>query len=184
MKPKRRQRLILILTLVVGVGIAVGLVLNAFRNNLLFFYSPSQVAEGDSPAGRNFRIGGLVVKGSVHHASDGLTVHFVLTDYAKSIPVVYKGILPDLFREGQGIVAMGRIDSHGQFVAQEVLAKHDAKYMPPEVASALKQARAKDGSAGGGAAGKAPAASPVAARGSGDSTKPAPVEHAAARGTL
>ncbi|HKK05334.1 MAG TPA: cytochrome c maturation protein CcmE [Gammaproteobacteria bacterium] len=147
MNPKRRRRLILIVTLVMGVGIAVGLVLNAFRDNLLFFYSPSQIAKGESPQGRNFRVGGLVVKGSVHHERDGLTVHFVLTDYAKSIPVVYKGILPDLFREGQGIVATGRIDSHGEFVAQEVLAKHDSKYMPPEVASALKQARAKDGAA-------------------------------------
>lgn len=183
MKPKRRQRLILIVTLVVGVGIAVGLVLNAFRNNLLFFYSPSQVAKGESPAGRNFRIGGLVVKGSVHHASDGLTVHFVLTDYAKSIPVVYKGILPDLFREGQGIVAMGRVDGQGEFVAQEVLAKHDAKYMPPEVASALKQARVRDRAAGDGNARRAPAPSPVA---TGDSR--APTEPSAAktpaRGTL
>jgi len=178
MNPKRRQRLILIITLVVGVGIAVGLVLNAFRNNLLFFYSPSQVAKGESPAGRNFRIGGLVVKGSVKHASDGLTVHFVLTDYAKSIPVVYKGILPDLFREGQGIVAMGRIDSHGEFVAQEVLAKHDSKYMPPEVASALKQARAKDG-----AAGKASAPSTVAKGGASASGKPA-LDDTTARGTL
>ncbi len=143
MTPKRKQRLILVTLLVAGIGSATALALYAFSQNLLYFYTPSQIAAGEAPKGRQFRVGGLVVDGSVKHESDGLTVHFELTDTAKTIPLVYKGLLPDLFREGQGIVAQGSVDSDGLFRAEEVLAKHDEKYMPPDVAYALKAAAAE-----------------------------------------
>ena len=123
-----------------GLGIAAALVLNAFQSNLVFFLTPSQVVANEAPHGRNFRIGGLVEAGSVTRAKDGLTVRFNVTDTAKTIPVVYVGILPDLFREGKGVVAQGRIDGDGVFKASEVLAKHDENYMPPEAAEALKKA--------------------------------------------
>lgn len=139
MTDRQRQRLIFAIVFVAGIGTAVGLFSYAFRQNLLYFYSPTQVAAGDAPAGHAFRVGGLVMKGSIKH--DGLTTHFVVTDTAKTIPVVYTGVLPDLFREGQGVVAEGRINSHGVFVATQVLAKHDSRYMPPQVARALKAAR-------------------------------------------
>ncbi len=142
MNPKRKKRMLLVTFLVLGIGTATALALNAFRQNLLYFYTPTQVAAGEAPQNRAFRVGGLVTNGSVQRESDGLTVHFVVTDTAQSVPITYKGILPDLFREGQGIVAMGRLNENGQFIADEVLAKHDEKYMPPEVASALKSARA------------------------------------------
>jgi cytochrome c-type biogenesis protein CcmE len=125
-----------------GITVAATLALNAFRQNLLFFFSPSQIAAGDAPKDRAFRIGGLVTVGSVRREQDGVTVHFVLTDTVESTPVVYQGILPDLFREGQGIVAQGRLRADGTFEASEVLAKHDENYMPPEVADALKTAGA------------------------------------------
>jgi len=140
MTPKRKRRLGLIVALVIGVGVATGLALYAFQQNLLYFYSPSQVFAGEAPTGRMFRVGGLVVNGSVKHEADGLTVHFKLTDTDKTIPLVYTGLLPDLFREGQGIVAHGTIDRDGLFRAEEVLAKHDENYMPPEVAASLKAA--------------------------------------------
>ncbi len=108
MTPKRKQRLMFVALIVIGIGAAVALALSAFQENLLYFYTPSQVADGEAPKGRAFRVGGLVEAGSVTRESDGLTVHFTVTDTAKSIPITYKGILPDLFREGQGIVAMGR----------------------------------------------------------------------------
>ena len=138
----RRQRMVLVLLVLLGVGVAAALGLNAFRENLVFFFSPSQVFASEAPAGRSFRLGGLVEQGSMKRESDGLTVHFVVTDMAKNINVTYKGILPDLFREGQGVVAQGKLSDSGTFIASEVLAKHDENYMPPEVADALKKGKA------------------------------------------
>jgi cytochrome c-type biogenesis protein CcmE len=137
---KRKRRLMMVGLLVVGVGIAAALALSAFRENILYFYSPTEVLSGQAPVGHKFRLGGLVVEDSVQRETDGLTVHFGLTDTASEIQVSYSGILPDLFREGQGIVAHGRLDEEGRFIADEVLAKHDENYMPPEVAEALKEA--------------------------------------------
>jgi len=124
-----------------GLAIAAALVLNAFQDNLVFFFSPSQVAAKEAPVGRNFRIGGLVENGSMKRDSDGLTVRFTVTDTASSIPVVYKGILPDLFKEGRGCVAEGKVGSDGVFHADSVLAKHDENYMPPEAAQSLEKAK-------------------------------------------
>ena len=129
-----------VLVIVAGVGVAVFMALSAFKENLLYFYSPSQVQAGEAPIQRAFRIGGLVMDGSVQRESDGLTVHFDVTDTAATVPILYKGILPDLFREGQGVVALGRLGGNGTFVADQVLAKHDENYMPPEVSEALKKA--------------------------------------------
>ena len=137
---KRQRRLFVVLMLLLGVGGAVALTLNAFSENLLYFVSPSEVAAGKTPAERDFRLGGMVTEGSVQRDPDSMRVRFVLTDYAKEVPVQYDGILPDLFREGQGIVAKGHLNDQGVFVASEVLAKHDETYMPPEVADALKRA--------------------------------------------
>jgi cytochrome c-type biogenesis protein CcmE len=125
------------------LAVAAALVLSAFQKNLVFFFTPTQVAANEAPQGRTFRIGGLVEPGSVRRQADGVTVQFVVTDTAKSIPVVYKGILPDLFREGKGVVTQGRLGVDGTFQASEVLAKHDENYMPPEAAEALKRAHAK-----------------------------------------
>ena len=138
MTPKRRKRLLLIGLMVAGVAIAAGFALKAFNENLMFFYTPSNVAAGEAPAGHLIRVGGLVTEGSVQRLSDGLTVRFDITDNAETITVQYTGILPDLFREGQGIVAHGRLQDDLIFIADEVLAKHDENYMPPEVADALK----------------------------------------------
>jgi cytochrome c-type biogenesis protein CcmE len=140
MKP-RHKRLALVIGGIAVLGIAAALILNAFQSNLVFFYSPSQVVANEAPHNRSFRIGGLVEQGSVQRQPDGLTVRFVVTDTAKSVPVLYAGILPDLFKEGKGVVAQGKIESDGLFHAHEVLAKHDANYMPPEAASALEKAR-------------------------------------------
>jgi cytochrome c-type biogenesis protein CcmE len=140
MKP-RHKRLALIAGGVASVALAAALVLNAFRSNLVFFFTPSQIAAGEAPGDRAFRIGGMVVAGSLKRQADGLTVHFTVTDTAKNVPVVYKGILPDLFREGKGVVAQGRLSADGVFRADEVLAKHDENYMPPEAAHALEQAQ-------------------------------------------
>ena len=123
-----------------ALGIAATLVLNAFQSNLVFFFTPSQVASNEAPRDRAFRIGGLVEAGSVVHEKDALTVRFRVTDTARTIPVVYTGILPDLFREGKGVVAQGKLAPDGTFRASEVLAKHDENYMPPEAADALKKA--------------------------------------------
>ena len=123
-----------------ALGVATALVLNAFQSNLVFFFTPTQVAAREAPQNRAFRIGGLVEAGSVQRDRDALTVRFVVTDTAKAIPVTYTGILPDLFREGKGVVAQGRIGADGTFHATEVLAKHDENYMPPEAADALKKA--------------------------------------------
>ena len=139
---KRSKRKLLVVMVLFGVALATVLGLTAFKENLLYFYSPSQIRAGEAPSSRSFRIGGLVVNGSVQREEGGLAVKFDLTDNNATVPVTYTGILPDLFREGQGIVAMGSLDGTGLFVADEVLAKHDENYMPPEVADALKAADA------------------------------------------
>jgi cytochrome c-type biogenesis protein CcmE len=137
MRP-RHKRLAIVVIGVVGIGVAALFILNAFRSNLVYFYSPTEVYQGKAPASDLFRIGGLVEKGSVKKSSDGLKVDFIVTDLNKAIAVHYEGVLPDLFREGQGVVAQGRLDGEQRFRAREVLAKHDEKYMPPEAAKALK----------------------------------------------
>ena len=137
MKP-RHKRLALIGGIVASVAVAAGLVLNAFQSNLVFFFSPSQVMAKEAPAARTFRLGGLVKEGSVKR--NGTTVEFAVTDTAQTISVRYTGILPDLFKEGKGVVAQGQLQGDGVFVAREVLAKHDENYMPPEAAEALKRA--------------------------------------------
>ena len=139
MKP-RHKRTALILAGLVVLGGATLLVLNAFQSNLVFFYTPTQIAANEAPQGRNFRIGGLVEAGSVKRQPDGLTVHFVVTDTARNVPVTFTGILPDLFKEGKGVVAQGKLGADGVFAASEVLAKHDENYMPPEAADALERA--------------------------------------------
>lgn len=139
MLKRKHRRLILLLVAAAMLGAATLLVANAFRDSLLFFYSPSDLAALDRPPDRAFRIGGLVEEGSVKKEADGVTVRFVVTDLAHAQAVVYRGLLPDLFREGQGVVAEGRLDIEGVFVADTVLAKHDETYMPPEVAEALRK---------------------------------------------
>ncbi len=139
MNPKRKQRLMIVLFIVFGVGIAVGLTMYALSQNINLFYSPTQIAEGEAPQKARIRAGGMVVEGSVKRDPDSLLVSFALTDYQESVAVEYTGILPDLFREGQGIVAQGSLDANGVFQAAEVLAKHDENYMPPEVAEALEK---------------------------------------------
>ena len=136
----RTKRFALIVGGVSVLGVAAWLVLSAFQQNLVFFYSPTDILEGKAPQGRNFRIGGMVEMGSIKRQSDGLTVGFVVTDTAKTIPVRYKGILPDLFKEGKGVVAQGKLNSEGLFMADEVLAKHDENYMPPEAQAAVDKA--------------------------------------------
>ena len=140
MTPRRRKRLALAGLLVAGVGGAVALALAAFSENLVYFYTPTEVAQGKAPHERTFRIGGLVKDGSVQRADDSLKVRFAVTDRAETAPVIYTGVLPDLFREGQGIVADGRLADGGVFRAERVLAKHDENYMPPEAAEALERA--------------------------------------------
>jgi len=139
MKP-RHKRFAMIAAGLAAIGIAAVLVLNAFRSNLVFFFTPTQVVQGEAPTGTSFRIGGLVEKGSIRRDGDGLTVHFVVTDTVKSMQVAYTGILPDLFKEGKGVVAQGKLGTDGIFKADTVLAKHDENYMPPEAAEALKRA--------------------------------------------
>jgi cytochrome c-type biogenesis protein CcmE len=139
LKPRTRRALWIVSGLA-ALGLASALVLNAFQSNLVFFFTPSQVVSNEAPQGRSFRIGGLVEAGSVVRDKDALTVHFRVTDTAKTIPVTYTGILPDLFREGKGVVAQGKLGPDGTFHANEVLAKHDENYMPPEAAEALRKA--------------------------------------------
>ena len=141
MKPARKKRLALIGLMVAGIAVGVGFALKSLDENIMFFFSPTEVAEGKAPQGRLFRMGGMVVDGSVSRPGDGLTVQFGLTDNNENITVRYTGILPDLFREGQGIIANGKLGEDGAFVAQEVLAKHDENYMPPEVAEAMQKAK-------------------------------------------
>jgi len=137
----RRKKLGLIVVMVLGVGVAVGMVTMALKENINLFFSPSQVVAGEAPTGHTFRIGGMVATGSVKRNKDNLQVNFEVTDTAKNLPVVYTGILPDLFREGQGIVAQGKLRDDGVFIASEVLAKHDENYMPPEAAEAIMNAQ-------------------------------------------
>jgi cytochrome c-type biogenesis protein CcmE len=140
MNPQRRKLVFIVIFIVTGMGVATGLALKAFQENLLYFYSPTQVKNGEAPVIRSFRIGGLVSIGSVKRNQDDLKVSFELNDTMNAVVVTYDGILPDLFREGQGIVANGSLGADGVFVASEVLAKHDENYMPPEVAEALGKA--------------------------------------------
>ncbi len=156
----RRKRLYVVLAILGGVAASVTLAVMASRENIMFYYDPSQIAAGQAPSAKRFRIGGMVVKGSVTRKPGDLQVRFVLTDFAHQVPVEYSGVLPDLFREGQGIIAHGTMGADGAFVADEVLAKHDEKYMPPEVAASLKQKVAGSPAAGSPAAG-APAAGPT-----------------------
>lgn len=135
----RRKRMIVVTLILLGVGVAAFLALTAFQKNLLYFFTPAKVAAGEAPKGYPFRVGGIVVQGSVQREPDSVTVRFSVTDGIATLPIVYSGLLPDLFREGQGIIAVGRIDGQGVFEASEVLAKHDENYMPPEVADSLKQ---------------------------------------------
>ena len=141
MKP-RHKRLLLIVAGLAILGLIAVLVLNAFRSNLVFFFSPSQVAAGEAPKGKTFRVGGLVKEQSIRREADGVTIAFVITDTAHDIPIRYQGILPDLFKEGKGAVAQGKIGDDQVFTATEVLAKHDENYMPPEAAKAVDDAQA------------------------------------------
>jgi cytochrome c-type biogenesis protein CcmE len=142
MSRTRVRRAMFVAVIVGGIGAATAFALTAFNKNLMFFFSPSEVAAGKAPPASVFRLGGMVVKGSVRRPGDGLTVRFDVTDNDKVVTIEYAGILPDLFREGQGIVSRGRLRSDGVFVADEVLAKHDENYMPPDVAATMKTARA------------------------------------------
>ena len=146
MTPARKKRLALIILMVTGVAVGVGFALKSLEENIMFFFTPTEVVDGKAPKNKLFRMGGMVVDGSVSRPGDGLTVHFDLTDNEKQVTVKYAGILPDLFREGQGIIANGQLDDRGDFIAQEVLAKHDEEYMPPELAGMHKnnEAQAED----------------------------------------
>jgi len=139
----RKKRIIMVCAILVGISISAILILTAFEKNLMYFYSPTEIINGDAPKTRSFRIGGLVVTDSVIRNSDDLKVSFILTDTINEVKVIYEGILPDLFREGQGIVANGKLQSDNIFIAEQVLAKHDENYMPPEVAEALEAAGAQ-----------------------------------------
>jgi len=138
---RRHKRIVFIVCCLCALGLAAWLVLAAFKNNLVFFFSPTQVAAKEAPQGRTFRIGGLVENGTLKRDQDGLTIRFTVTDTANTIPVVYKGILPDLFKEGRGCVAQGKVGSDGVFYADQIMAKHDENYMPPEAAKALEQGK-------------------------------------------
>jgi cytochrome c-type biogenesis protein CcmE len=148
----RRKRLWVVLGILAGVAASVSLAVMASRDKMMFYFDPSQVVAGKAPPAKRFRIGGMVVKGSVERKPGDLEVRFVLTDFAHQVPVEYTGVLPDLFREGQGIIAHGTMNASGAFVADEVLAKHDEKYMPPEVAASLKNKTAAGSTAAGSAA--------------------------------
>lgn len=139
MTAKRKQRLAVVFLILLGVGVATSLALTAFQENMLYFYDPTQILAGEAPKDKKIRVGGMVTEGSVERATDSLKIKFDLTDYQNIITVQYEGILPDLFREGQGIVAIGKMQDDGQFMASEILAKHDENYMPPEVARSLKK---------------------------------------------
>jgi cytochrome c-type biogenesis protein CcmE len=141
--PVRKKRLFIVLAILAGFGIALALALSALQQNINLFYSPTQIANGEAPQGTRIRAGGMVEMGSVKRSGDSLETDFVVTDGVKSVTIRYSGILPDLFREGQGIVAMGKLDAQGLLVADEVLAKHDENYMPPEVMQALEQSGMK-----------------------------------------
>ena len=156
MKPRQKKFAYIVIALV-ALGAAVGLVLYALKNNVSLYFTPTQVYNKEAPQGRNFRIGGLVEVGSVKRQNEDLTVHFNITDNTRSMPVIYKGILPDLFKEGKGVVAQGKIEADNLFHAEEVLAKHDENYMPPEAKDALdKAAKAKSIASGAASAVAAP----------------------------
>lgn len=144
----RHKRLVLVTAGLGTLGLAAWLILSAFQENMVFFFTPTQVFAGEAPKGRSFRIGGMVEEGSIKRQADGVTVNFVVTDTAKQIPVAYKGILPDLFKEGKGVVAQGKLGEDGKFNADEVLAKHDENYMPPEAAHAIKKGQEANEQAG------------------------------------
>ncbi len=139
----RRRRMVLVGLIVLGVAGAVTLALTAFQENLLYYYTPSDVTAGKAPSDRVFRVGGMVTEGSFQRAPGSLEARFVLTDYAQNVTVSYTGVLPDLFREGQGIIARGKLGQEGMFIAEEVLAKHDENYMPPDVADTLREGKDK-----------------------------------------
>jgi len=139
MTPARKKRLALITLMIIGVAVATTLALKAFNENLMFYFSATDVKDGKAPENKMFRLGGMVVNDSVKREDKSLKVEFILTDNQSVVTVVYEGILPDLFREGQGIIAKGKLNPQGQFVAEEVLAKHDENYMPPEVAESMKK---------------------------------------------
>jgi len=160
MKP-RQKRFLFIAVAVAALALVVGLVLNALDKNVSLYFTPTQVFNNEAPHGRSFRIGGLVEQGSIKREADGLTVNFVITDTHKSLPVIYKGILPDLFKEGKGVVAQGKMEADGKMHAEEVLAKHDENYMPPEAADALKKAETANVAAAAATPVSAPAASAV-----------------------
>ena len=143
MTPARKRRLYWVLGILAGVGIAGALALSAFQKNVMYFFDPTQVAAGEVKEGQRFRLGGMVTKGSFHREPGSLEASFVVTDLQHDLQVKYNGVLPDLFREGQGVVAHGKLGSDGVFVADEVLAKHDEKYMPPEVARSLKHGESR-----------------------------------------
>ena len=138
MTPTRKKRLMAVVLILMGVGIATALILTAFKENILFYKSPTEILNGDYPKARNFRVGGMVKPGSINKSETSLDVEFFVTDYAKDIKVQYTGLLPDLFRDDQGMIAIGQMDKEGVFQAEEILAKHDENYMPPEVADMLK----------------------------------------------
>ncbi|MGA3155989.1 MAG: cytochrome c maturation protein CcmE [Steroidobacteraceae bacterium] len=138
----RQRRMTLVAVIVIGVSLAGALALRAFRENVMFYFDPTKVAAGEVKVGQRFRLGGMVVKGSLQREPGTLNVHFIVTDFKNSVPVAYSNVLPDLFREGAGMVAHGRMDAAGTFHADEVLAKHDENYMPPEVARSLQQGKA------------------------------------------
>ena len=157
MKPRHKKFTYIVIALV-ALGAAVGLVLYALKSNVSLYFTPTQVYNKEAPQGRNFRIGGLVEPGSLKRQNNDLTVHFNITDNTRSMPVIYKGILPDLFKEGKGVVAQGKIEADNLFHAEEVLAKHDENYMPPEAKDALdKAAKAKSGTSSAASAAAAPA---------------------------
>ncbi len=141
MHPKRRQRLSYLLIILLGLSVTIALVLYALRQNINVYYTPSQILQGQAPKNHTFRLGGLVKQGSVIHAKTGLEVGFIVTDLVHNIKVSYNGILPDLFRDGQGVVVQGQLTTQGEFLATQVLAKHDENYMPPIVKDALAQAK-------------------------------------------
>lgn len=143
MTPTRKKRLMAVVLILLGVGIATALILTAFKENILFYKSPTEILKGDYPKARNFRVGGMVKKGSINKSTTSLDVEFYVTDYAKDIKVQYTGLLPDLFRDDQGMIAIGQMDKQGVFQAEEILAKHDENYMPPEVADSLKNIETK-----------------------------------------
>jgi cytochrome c-type biogenesis protein CcmE len=164
MTPTRKRRLYWVLGILAGVGIAGALALSAFQKNVMFFFDPTQVAAGEVKQGQRFRLGGMVIKGSFHRVPGSLDVNFVVTDFRHELPVKYSGVLPDLFREGQGVVAHGKLGPDGVFVADEVLAKHDEKYMPPEVAKSLKHGESRIGLPEADAKGSAPATAEAPAK--------------------